>query len=58
MFVRSRGVWFRFAKKDVYVLLGEIQKKMTCFLAKTTVILLFYSSANNSWSLRLLEKTW
>ena len=34
MFVRG-GVWFRW--KDVYGLLGEIQK--TCFLARTTVIL-------------------
>ena len=31
----------------------------TCFLAKTTVILLYlYSFTNNGWSLRLLEKTW
>ena len=29
MFVRSRGEWFGFTEKDVYVLLGEIQK--TCF---------------------------
>ena len=30
MFLRSRGVWFGFAEKYVYFLLGEIQK--TCFL--------------------------
>ena len=35
MFVTSRGVLVWICLKDVYVLLGEIQK--TCFPAKTTV---------------------
>ena len=53
MLVRKRGVWFEFAEK-MFVFLGEIQK--TCFLAKTTLILLFvHLQTVNGWSLRLLE---
>ena len=40
MFVRCRGVWFGSGVEKMFMfLLGEIQK--TCFLAKTTVILLY-----------------
>ena len=53
MLVRKRGVWFEFTEK-MFVFLGEIQK--TCFLAKTTLILLFvHLQTVNGWSLRLLE---
>ena len=38
MFVRKSWSIVWICLKDVYVLLGEIQK--TCFLAKTTLILL------------------
>ena len=56
MFIRSRGVWFGFAEKDVYVLLGEIQK--TLFFSEDDCHPTLYSLTNNGWSLRLLEKTW
>ena len=53
MLVRKRGVWFEFTEK-MFVFLGKIQK--TCFLAKTTLILLFvHLQTVNGWSLRLLE---
>ena len=41
-FVKSRGVWVGLDWKDVYALLGEIQK--TVILRKTTVILLYIHS--------------
>ena len=44
--------------KDVYVLLGEIQK--TCFFSEDDChpTLTLYSFTNNGWSLQLLGKTW
>ena len=47
-------VWIR--RKDVYVLLGEIQK--TLFFSEDDCHPTLYSLTNNGWSLRLLEKTW
>ena len=41
-FVKSRGVWVGLDWKDVYALLGEIQK--TVILGKATVILLYIHS--------------
>ena len=47
-------VWIR--RKDVYVLLGEIQK--TLFFSEDDCHPTLYSFTNNGWSSRLLEKTW
>ena len=47
--------------KDVYVLLGEIQKiKKNMFFSEDDCHPTFtlYLFMNNGWSLRLLEKTW
>ena len=55
-FVKSRGVWVWLDWKDVYALLGEIQKN--CHFREDDCHFTLYSFTNNDWSLRLLEKTW
>ena len=64
MFVRRSKVWFGFVKKDVYVLLGEIQKNCLFNSEDVDCHPSLYSFTNNersfkctAWSLRLLEGT-
>ena len=57
MFVRARGVWFRFAEK---MLMFARRNPENLFFSEDDChpTLNLYSFLNNGWLLRLLEKTW